>query len=573
MLGYAPDTDQDSPPDANGDFIADPLVGPEGPEGPRGLRGLSGQQGPQGDDASPVDVAIELSVDEGFRNAVATELATTHADDLRGDQGPRGLQGIQGVAGPQGEIGQQGLPGSQGIQGEQGLQGLQGEQGAPGARGVQGEQGPIGPMGASVVSASVNQEGDLEMALSNGIELNAGSVVANTACILTPVLLNGNAVPGLISLKCGDQEAIKLRIAGCGDHVVDADETCDDGNQLNTDACKNDCTVAVCGDAVVHSGQEECDDGNAIDGDSCTNSCTQAVCGDLIVGPNEECDDGNDSNLDLCTNDCVSAQCGDGFVGPNEECDDGDNVNGNGCDTDCTLSAPCGNNCPNLNFINISGGTFTMGNGSGAATPTHNVNITTFKMTKTTVTVAQYRMCVDDGPCPVPPGGTYTQSNVDNHPINRVRWQDAKTYATWVGARLPTEAEWEYAARNRGQNVLYPWGNMNANCDYANVNNCYSFTSPVCNFVNGHTNQGLCDMAGGVYEWVEDDYHANYNGAPNNGSAWIDSPRAAQRVLRGGSWSASASNATTYYRYAADSPSYLSLGGTSATYGFRLARD
>jgi formylglycine-generating enzyme required for sulfatase activity len=80
-------------------------------------------------------------------------------------------------------------------------------------------------------------------------------------------------------------------------------------------------------------------------------------------------------------------------------------------------------------------------------------------------------------------------------------------------------------------------------------------------------------MAGGVWEWVEDDYHNNYTGAPNNGSAWIDSPRAGERVLRGGSWSAAASNATVYTRNPSASPNSLSNAGTSTSYGFRLARD
>jgi cysteine-rich repeat protein len=427
----------------------------------------------------------------------------------------------------------------------------------------------------------VNNDGDLEMQLSDGVTLNAGSVNAGTACIVGPVVVNGAPSADLISLKCGDQAAIKLRLAGCGDNVVDADEACDDGNQVDTDACTRDCTLAVCGDEIIFAGQEECDDGNDVDGDDCTNACTDARCGDSVNGPGEDCDDGNTSNLDSCTNACEFARCGDNFVGPGEACDDGDAINGNGCDTDCTLSAPCGADCPNFNFRTITGGSFSMGNGSGSASPAHNVNVTTFKMTKTTVTVDQYRLCVEDGPCREPPGGTYGGVNTNDHPVTRVRWEDAKTYATWVGARLPTEAEWEYAARNRGQNVTYPWGNAVADCQnsfagplgLANVDDCYGFTSPVCIFPDGNTNQGLCDMAGGVYEWVEDDYHASYNGAPNNGSAWIDSPRAGQRVLRGGSWSAAASNATVYFRWASDSPNFFSMGGTSSTYGFRLARD
>ena len=116
-------------------------------------------------------------------------------------------------------------------------------------------------------------------------------------------------------------------------------------------------------------------------------------------------------------------------------------------------------------------------------------------------------------------------------------------------------------------------GRASANCDRANVNNCYGFTSPVCEFPAGNTRQGLCDMSGGIYEWMEDDYHPNYIGAPADGSAWVDSPRAEMRILRGGTWSAAAENATVYFRWGATAPNLLALQGTSDSYGFRLARD
>lgn len=141
-------------------------------------------------------------------------------------------------------------------------------------------------------------------------------------------------------------------------------------------------------------------------------------------------------------------------------------------------------------------------------------------------------------------------------------------FATWVGGRLPTESEWEFAARSRGRAITSPWGNEPADCTRANVNNCFGFTSPVCNYPRGLTAQGLCDMAGNVHEWLEDDFHGNYAGAPNDGSAWIDSPRSPMRIMRGGSWSRTADFATVHRRWAADFPSFLS----STTYGFRGAR-
>jgi cysteine-rich repeat protein len=123
----------------------------------------------------------------------------------------------------------------------------------------------------------------------------------------------------------------------CGDGVVDEGEECDDGNDIDTDDCTNACTIAVCGDGIVHEGVEECDDGNDIDTDDCTNACTIAVCGDGIVHEGvEECDDGNDIDTDDCTNACTIAVCGDGIVHEGvEDCDDGNDIDDDECPNDC----------------------------------------------------------------------------------------------------------------------------------------------------------------------------------------------------------------------------------------------
>ena len=120
------------------------------------------------------------------------------------------------------------------------------------------------------------------------------------------------------------------------------EEECDDGNNVATDACLNNCTEASCGDKIVGPG-EACDDGNAIDDDECTNKCALGSCGDGIVQMGEMCDDGNAENTDGCLDTCVPASCGDGFVQAGEEgCDEGPmNADSADCTLDCTPNV-CG---------------------------------------------------------------------------------------------------------------------------------------------------------------------------------------------------------------------------------------
>jgi len=102
--------------------------------------------------------------------------------------------------------------------------------------------------------------------------------------------------------------------------------------------------------------------------------------------------------------------------------------------------------------------------------------------------------------------------------VNRVSWHQMMTFAAWVGARLPTEAEWEFAASSRGTGV-YPWGAASPSSTLADYDS-FDGTSATCSRTSGNSAQGLCDMAGNVWEWVQDEYHSRYNGAPTNGSGW-----------------------------------------------------
>ena len=139
-----------------------------------------------------------------------------------------------------------------------------------------------------------------------------------------------------------DQCNNQCQASSCGDGIVQVGEECDDANNINTDACLNDCSINRCGDGIVFEGTEECDDANTINEDSCTNQCLTARCGDSFVQSGvEECDDGNQENTDDCTSQCTLARCGDSIVQLDEECDDGNQEDNDACLSTCE-SARCG---------------------------------------------------------------------------------------------------------------------------------------------------------------------------------------------------------------------------------------
>jgi cysteine-rich repeat protein len=128
----------------------------------------------------------------------------------------------------------------------------------------------------------------------------------------------------------------------CGDATKDEREACDDGDTDATDACLPDCTLATCGDGLVHRGVEACDDGNLDDQDGCTRRCALGTCGNGRVEPPEPCDDGNPSDTDACLSTCLFASCGDGHLRAGvEACDDGNDSNADDCTGACE-PARCG---------------------------------------------------------------------------------------------------------------------------------------------------------------------------------------------------------------------------------------
>jgi formylglycine-generating enzyme required for sulfatase activity len=158
-----------------------------------------------------------------------------------------------------------------------------------------------------------------------------------------------------------------------------------------------------------------------------------------------------------------------------------------------------------------------------------------------------------------------------NRPVINVSWEDAKAYANWLSERtgkryrLPTEAEWEYAAR-AGTETAYSFGDDDSKLgEYAwYFANSERSTHPVGQ--KKPNAWGLYDMHGNVWEWVEDDYHESYEGAPDDGSAWVDKPRGTIRVMRGGSWSGVARDCRSANR------SFYWPVSRDDDLGFRLAR-
>jgi len=197
--------------------------------------------------------------------------------------------------------------------------------------------------------------------------------------------------------------------------------------------------------------------------------------------------------------------------------------------------------CPEM--VVVPAGRFTMGsNDFNEEKPPHEVTIPQpLAVGRFEVTFDEWDACVAHGGCkPVPDDMAWGRGT---RPVINVAWQDAKAYVEWIAKltgkpyRLLTEAEWEYAAR-AGNDQVYSWGdeigNMNANCNGCGGELGGQKTAPVGSFPANAF--GLHDMHGNVWEWVEDLWHANYEGAPTDGSEWVKGGDATRRVLRGGSW-------------------------------------
>ncbi|KWZ58232.1 hypothetical protein WK57_20570 [Burkholderia ubonensis] len=227
--------------------------------------------------------------------------------------------------------------------------------------------------------------------------------------------------------------------------------------------------------------------------------------------------------------------------------------------------------CPAM--LAVSPGTFAMGSNSGdpSEKPAHRVTLDhSFALAKYVVTVAQWNTCRDAGACPRLPGDS---NMAPNAPARDLSWDDAQQYVKWLSKisgksyRLPTEAEWEFAARG-GTATRYWWGNEmrpgNANCKDCGPPWHAEAPDNVGSFAANPL--GFYDMGGGVWEWVSDCWHNSYKNAPADGRAW-DEPNCQVRVIRGGSWRDGANYMPVSTRFKYDSSVRYSANG------FRVARD
>lgn len=218
-------------------------------------------------------------------------------------------------------------------------------------------------------------------------------------------------------------------------------------------------------------------------------------------------------------------------------------------------------------MILIPGGEFLMGESeSGDASPSHNVYLNAFYIDKHEVTNAQYfQFCVaTEATLPEFWGMDVYRSGPDypDHPVMGISWLEARAYADWCGKRLPTEAEWEHAARGGLVLRKYHTGDTidSTVANYAKSEG----PEPVCSYPpNGY---GLCDMTGNVTEWCEDRYGYNfYSASPDSNPTGPESGKF--RVIRGGGWHSGPSCCSVYFRNG------LPSNWRDFNVGFRCAKD
>ncbi len=261
----------------------------------------------------------------------------------------------------------------------------------------------------------------------------------------------------------------------------------------------------------------------------CEQDCPTPDPGDAGADGDADGDAGNDGGEREC-------------VIPEEECDDGEHAEYGECVSDDEE-------------VTISAGSFEMGAPTGDDFPLHDVTVDEFRIDRYEVTNQRFAACVDAGCCDPPTyDGSYSgrepyygNSMFRRCPVIFVTWEQARQYCEGIGKRLPTEAEWEHAARGDAGRP-FPWGNESPTSSRANFDRAISGdTMEVGRREDGGTPEGVQDMAGNVWEWVADWYSTTYyDESPSDNPQGPDS--GVSRVARGGSFGSSSTELYTFYR-------------------------
>jgi formylglycine-generating enzyme required for sulfatase activity len=227
-----------------------------------------------------------------------------------------------------------------------------------------------------------------------------------------------------------------------------------------------------------------------------------------------------------------------------------------------------------MKLLYVPAGSFAMGSEDtdDAEKPVHNVLLDPFWIDETEVTNGMYARCVADGKCDLPQAKEsltrkmyYGEPKYNNYPVIYVDWNMAGGYCAWAGRRLPTEAEWEKAARG-SEAFLYPWGNTKPDANLLNYHDSIGDTTEVGTYPKGASPYGALDMAGNVWEWVYDwfapDYYQSSPAANPQGPA-----NGQMHVLRGGSWNLNEDLVRSTYRGRHPSSPNLGIGFRCALHG------
>ena len=229
-----------------------------------------------------------------------------------------------------------------------------------------------------------------------------------------------------------------------------------------------------------------------------------------------------------------------------------------------------------MTLVYVPEGEFEMGSQDGLSDekPVHTVYLNAYWIDRTEVTNAMFSAFINDTSYQTdadkagfswafngskwekisranwqhPHGLSSSLSGLEEHPVAHISWNDAQAYCEWAGRRLPTEAEWEKAARGMDGRI-YPWGNQVPNASLSNYSLNIGDTTTVGSYADGASPYGALDMAGNVWEWVADWYGRGYYNSQNDWTNPVGPSSGVYRMMRGGSWNTHPAAICTFSRF------------------------